>query len=153
VGSGEFIVKDFKLFRNQTGGAAMPTEMFKTGRKIRSEVLGEKRVQQVLDKADDFNRDFQHLVTEYCWGFCWGRKALSRKQRSLLNMGMLAALNRAPEFELHFRGAIKNGLTMDELQDALIQIAVYCGIPAGVESFKTANKVLNELKASGELES
>ena len=130
----------------------MLTELFKTGRKIRSEVLGEIRVRKVLDEADDFNRDFQQLVTEYCWGFCWGRKALSRKQRSLLNLGMLAALNRGPEFELHFRGAIKHGLTLDELQDALIQIAVYCGIPAGVESFKTANKVVNELKASGALQ-
>ena len=129
----------------------MSSETFETGRKIRTEVLGEERVSKVLDQADDFNRDFQHFVTEYCWGAGWGRSALDRKQRSLLNLGMLAALNRGPEFELHFRGALKNGLTLDELQDALIQIAIYCGIPAGVEAFKIANKVIAELKQSGEL--
>ena len=123
----------------------MSSEVFETGRKIRTEVLGEERVNKVLDQADDFNRDFQHFVTEYCWGAGWGRSALDRKQRSLLNLGMLAALNRGPEFELHFRGALKNGLTLDELQDALIQIAIYCGIPAGVEAFKIANKVRKEL--------
>ena len=123
----------------------MSSETFETGRKIRTEVLGEERVSKVLDQADDFNRDFQHFVTEYCWGAGWGRSALDRKQRSLLNLGMLAALNRGPEFELHFRGALKNGLTLDELQDALIQIAIYCGIPAGVEAFKIANKVRTEL--------
>ena len=123
----------------------MSSETFETGRKIRTEVLGEERVRKVLDQADDFNRDFQHFVTEYCWGAGWGRSALDRKQRSLLNLGMLAALNRGPEFELHFRGALKNGLTLDELQDALIQIAIYCGIPAGVEAFKITNKVRKEL--------
>jgi 4-carboxymuconolactone decarboxylase len=123
----------------------MSSEAFETGRKIRTEVLGEERVSKALDQADDFNRDFQHFVTEYCWGAGWGRSALDRKQRSLLNLGMLAALNRGPEFELHFRGALKNGLTLDELQDALIQIAIYCGIPAGVEAFKIANKVRKEL--------
>ncbi len=123
----------------------MSSKAFETGRKIRTEVLGEERVSKVLDQADDFNRDFQHFVTEYCWGAGWGRSALDRKQRSLLNLGMLAALNRGPEFELHFRGALKNGLTLDELQDALIQIAIYCGIPAGVEAFKIANKVRKEL--------
>lgn len=124
----------------------MASELFDIGRKIRTDVLGEERVKKVLDGADDFNRDFQRLVTEYCWGFCWGRKGLDRKQRSLLNLGMLAALNREAEFEIHFRGAIKNGLTMDELQDALIQIAIYCGIPAGVEAFRIANKVRAEQK-------
>ncbi len=123
----------------------MSSQVFETGRKIRTEVLGEERVSKVLDQADDFNRDFQHFITEYCWGAGWGRSALSRKQRSLLNLGMLAALNRGPEFELHFRGALKNGLTLDELQDALIQIAIYCGVPAGVEVFKIANKVRGEL--------
>lgn len=129
----------------------MSTDLFETGRKIRSDVLGEERVKKALDGADDFNRDFQRLVTEYCWGFCWSRDGLDRKQRSLLNLGMLAALNRGPEFELHFRGAFRNGLTLDELQDVLIQIAIYCGIPAGVEAFKIANKVIAEMRQSGEL--
>lgn len=122
----------------------MDEQLFATGRRIRSEVLGEERVRKVLDDADDFNRDFQQLVTEYCWGYCWGRSGLDKKQRSLLNLGMLAGLNRGPEFELHFRGAVKNGLTKEELQDVLIQIAIYCGVPAGVEAHKIANKVLNE---------
>ncbi len=129
----------------------MSEKLFETGRKIRTQVLGEERVKKVLDDADAFNKDFQRLVTEYCWGFCWGREALSRRDRSLLNLGMLAALNRGPEFEMHFRGAFKNGLTLDELQDVLIQIAIYCGIPAGVEAFKIANKVIDELRQSGEL--
>ena len=127
----------------------MSSEMFETGRRIRSTVLGEERVRKALDEADAFNREFQQLLTEYCWGACWGRSALSLKQRSLLNLGMLEALNRAPEFELHFRGALKNGLTLEELKDALIQIAIYCGIPAGLEAFKIASKVLDETKQSG----
>lgn len=122
----------------------MSKEMFAKGRKIRTEVLGPERVAKTLDRADAFNRDFQEILTEYCWGACWGREGLSRKQRSLLNLGMLAALNRAHEFELHFRAAIGNGLTRAELQDALIQIAIYCGVPAGVEAHRIANKVLAE---------
>lgn len=129
----------------------MSKELFESGRKIRTKVLGEERVKKVLDGADDFNRDFQRLVTEYCWGFSWGREGLDYKQRSLVNLGMLAGLNRGPEFELHFRGALKNGLTLDELQDTLIQIAVYCGIPAGVEVFKIANRVIREMEDSGDL--
>lgn len=127
----------------------MSSELFETGRRIRSAVLGEERVKTVLDEADAFNWDFQQLVTEYCWGACWGRHGLSRQQRSLLNLGILAALNRGPEFELHFRAALKHGLTLEELKDALIQIAIYCGIPAGVEAFKIASKVLDEMKQSG----
>ncbi len=122
----------------------MTTELFETGRSIRVEVLGEERVTKALDGADDFNRDFQKFVTEYCWGFCWGRNGLTRPQRSLLNLGMLAALNRGPEFELHVRAALNNGLSVEELQDALIQISVYCGIPAGMEAFRIATKVLAE---------
>ena len=84
-------------------------------------------------------------MTEYCWGMCWGRDGLSRKQRSLLNLGMLAALNRPHEFELHFRAAIGNGLSRTELKDALIQIAIYCGVPAGVDAFRNAKEVFAEL--------
>ena len=116
----------------------MSKEMFELGRKIRTEVLGKERVEKVLDKADDFNRDFQLFMTEYCWGAGWGRNGLDRRQRSLLNLGMLAALNRGPEFELHFRAALGNGLTIEELKDALIQISIYCGIPAGVEAHRIA---------------
>ncbi len=124
----------------------MSKEMFELGRTIRTEVLGAERVKKTLDEADDFNRDFQRFMTEYCWGAGWGRKGLTRPQRSLLNLGMLAALNRGPEFEIHFRGALKNGLSIEELKDALIQISIYCGIPAGVEAHKIATKVLAETK-------
>ena len=107
-------------------------------------MLGRERVAKALDQADAFNRDFQEILTEYGLGACWGREGLSRPQRSLLNPGMLAALNRLHEFELHFRAAIGNGLTRAELQDALIQIAIYCGVPAGVEAHRIASKVLAE---------
>ena len=123
----------------------MSSELFEKGRKIRTQVLSAEYVNKAIDGADDFNRDFQRLLTEYCWGYSWSREGLTLKQRSLLNLGILAALNRGVEFEVHFRGAIKNGLTLDELQDALIQIAIYCGMPAGVEAFRIANKVRKEL--------
>jgi 4-carboxymuconolactone decarboxylase len=118
---------------------------FVTGRKIRAEVLGEAAVRQRLDEADSFNRDFQELVTEYCWGAGWGRTALSRRDRSLMNLGMLSALNRPEEFALHVRAALRNGVTRDDLEDALIQVAIYCGIPAGVEAFRIASGVLREI--------
>ncbi len=129
----------------------MSQETFETGRRIRMEVLGPERVRKTLDEADDFNRDFQHFMTEYCWGAGWGRDGLDRRQRSLLNLGMLAALNRGPEFALHFRAAIGNGLTLEELKDALIQISIYCGVPAGVEAHKLASGVLKEMREAGEL--
>jgi len=119
-------------------------DRFDLGRQIRSEVLGEEAVQRRLDQADAFNRDFQELVTEYCWGAGWGRTALTRRDRSLMNLGMLSALNRPEEFALHVAAALKNGITPDELQDALIQVAIYCGIPAGVEAFRIASRVLEE---------
>ena len=123
----------------------MDKERYEKGLAARSAVLGEEYVKQALHAADDFNREFQELVTEYCWGTCWGDDTLDRKQRSLLNLGMLAALNRMHEFEIHFRGAITNGLTRDELKSVLHQITIYCGVPAGVESFRIARKVFAEL--------
>jgi 4-carboxymuconolactone decarboxylase len=120
------------------------SERFELGRRIRTEVLGEEAVRRRLDEADAFNRDFQELVTEYCWGAGWGRTALSRRDRSLMNLGMLSALNRPAEFELHVGAALKNGVTPEELQDALIQVAIYCGIPAGVEAFRITSRVLKE---------
>jgi 4-carboxymuconolactone decarboxylase len=122
---------------------------FETGRKIRAEVLGETAVRERLDEADSFNRDFQELITEYCWGAGWGRKALSRRDRSLMNLGMLSALNRPDEFALHVRAALRNGVTRDDLEDALIQVGIYCGIPAGVEAFRIASRVLQQLEEKG----
>ena len=123
----------------------MDTERFERGLAARKSVLGEDYVNKALEGADDFNRDFQEMVTEYCWGTCWGDDTLDKRQRSLLNLGMIAALNRMHEWELHFRGAIANGLTRDELRAILTQIAVYCGIPTGVECFRIARKVLAEI--------
>ncbi|MGD9536298.1 MAG: carboxymuconolactone decarboxylase family protein [Alphaproteobacteria bacterium] len=124
----------------------MPSEMFEKGLKIRREVLGSEYVDRALAQADDFNRDFQQYVTEACWGSIWGRPGLTRKQRSLNNLCMLAALNRGHEFEIHFRGALTNGCTLEEIKETLLQIACYCGMPAGVEAFRIARKVLAEQK-------
>jgi len=117
---------------------------FEKGLAVRKSVLGEEYVNKALSNADEFSGDFQELLTEFCWGACWGDDALDRKQRSLLNLGMIAALNRMPEWELHFRGAIRNGLSQSELKAILHQIAVYCGVPTGVECFRIARKVLAE---------
>ena len=122
----------------------MDQERFDKGLAARTAVLGEEYVNAALNNADDFNREFQQLLTEYCWGFCWGDDTLSKKQRSLLNLGMIAALNRMHEWEIHFRGAITNGLTVDELRAILHQIAIYCGVPTAVECFRIARKVFAE---------
>ncbi len=128
----------------------MDRQRYETGLKIRSEVLGEEYVNKAVQDATDFNREFQNFVTEYCWGEIWASPHLDRKQRSILLLGMLAALGRSHEFELHFRGAIRNGATRDELKDVLHQIAICCGIPVGVESFRIARRVLDEMDAGGD---
>ena len=127
----------------------MDQAIYDAGLAARKAVLGEQYVDNAIENADDFTREFQHFITEYCWGVCWGSDTLSRKQRSLLNLGMLAALGRSHEFELHFKGALTNGCTEAELKDTLTQIAVYCGVPAGVESFRIARRVLAEWKKDG----
>ncbi len=126
----------------------MASELYEKGMKLRREVLGDDYVDRALAGVDDFSREFQQMVTEHAWGSIWARPGLEKRQRSLLNLGMLAALNRPEEFELHFRGALKNGCTLEELKETLLQIAVYCGMPAGVASFRIARKVLNELKST-----
>ena len=123
----------------------MDKDRYDKGLAARKDVLGADYVEQALAGADDFNRDFQELLTEYCWGVCWGDETLNRKERSLLNLGMLAGINRMHEWELHFRGALRNGWTRDELKVVLTQIAVYCGIPTGFECFRIARRVLAEL--------
>jgi 4-carboxymuconolactone decarboxylase len=125
----------------------MDKERFDRGLAQRKAVLGAEYVEKALAQADDFNREFQELVTEFAWGLCWGDDTLDRRQRSMLNLGMLAALGRMHEFELHFRGAITNGLSRDELKAILTQITAYCGVPAGVECFRIARKVLAEIDA------
>ena len=126
----------------------MSQELFEKGLGIRKAVLGAAYVEKSLGAADDFNRDFQNLVTEYCWGAGWGRTALSLRDKSLLNLVMLGALNRATEFKLHLKGALTNGCTRDEIKDTLIQLAIYAGIPAGVEAFRLAREVFAEVDAS-----
>lgn len=115
-----------------------------TGIAKRKAVLGHEYVEKAMASADDFNRPFQDILNEYCWGMVWGDERLSAREHSLLNLGILAAMNRMHEWELHLRGAIRNGLTRDELQAVLHQIAVYAGVPVGVECFRIARKVFDE---------
>lgn len=122
----------------------MDPERYEAGLRIRKEVLGEEYVERAIADADDFSAEFQNVITEYCWGGTWGRGVLAKRERSMLNLGMMAALGRMNEFELHFRGAIRNGLSIDELREILLQIAVYCGVPAGVECFRIGRRVLAE---------
>jgi 4-carboxymuconolactone decarboxylase len=129
----------------------MDRDLRENGLKKRRQVLGDEYVDRAMKGADDFNRGFQEMVSEYCWGLCWTDDALPSRERSILNLGMIAALGRMHEFELHFRGAIRNGMTLDELRSLLTQIAVYCGIPAGVDCFRSARKVIDEMRNKGEL--
>ena len=122
----------------------MDEAMFERGLQIRKEVVGEEYVDRALANAGEFGRDFQEFLTEYCWGASWGRDALSRRDRSLLNLVLLGALGRANEFRTHMRGALRNGVTPDEISDALIHLSVYAGAPAGVEAFRIAGEVLAE---------
>ena len=122
----------------------MDKATFEKGRAIRSAVLGKEFVDNAFKQADDFSMPMQELVTEYCWGAIWTREGLSRKTRSMLNLAMLATLNRPHELELHIRGALRNGCTLDELRETLHHIAIYAGVPAGVEAFRIARKVLSE---------
>ncbi|WP_011581852.1 MULTISPECIES: carboxymuconolactone decarboxylase family protein [Chelativorans] len=127
----------------------MDRELREAGEAIRRKVLGDEYVDRAMGQADAFSAPFQDVVNEYCWGLAWTDTALAPAQRSLLNLGMLAALGRMHEFRTHFRGALRNGLSHDELRAALIQITVYCGIPAGVEVFRIAREVLSETSEAG----
>ena len=110
----------------------------------RKATLGEEYVDNVFANADDFSRPFQEAMTSWCWGFGWGDDVIDAKTRSMMNLTMIAALNRMEEFELHFRGAIKNGVTKDELRAILHVISIYCGVPAGVACFRIAKRILAE---------
>ena len=125
----------------------MDRKLMDKGVQVRREVLGDEYVDRSMKNADDFNKPFQEIVSEYCWGLCWSDETLSRRDRSLLNLGMIAALGKMPEFELHLRGAIRNGLTKEELRAVLIHISVYCGIPVGVDCFRAAKGVIAEMKS------
>jgi len=124
----------------------MDRKLMEQGLAARRAVLGDEYVDRAMKSADEFNKPFQEIVSEYCWGLCWTDKTLSRRERSILNLGMIAALGKMHEFELHLRGALRNGLTEEEIRSVLIQIAVYCGIPVGVDCFRTAKQVMAEAR-------
>ncbi len=114
---------------------------------MRKAVLGAEHVERSLSNVTDFSRPIQELVTEYCWGAVWTRKGLERKTRSLINLAMLTALNRPHELAVHVRGAVANGCTEEEIQEVLLQTAIYVGVPAALESFRIAENTLNEAQA------
>lgn len=126
----------------------MDQKTFEQGREIRSAVLGKDFVDNAFKTADDFNRPLQELVTEYCWGAVWGREELPRKTRSMLNLAMISALNRPHELKAHIKGALVNGVTPVEIREVLLQVAIYCGVPAAVDSFRIAREVFLELEAA-----
>ena len=123
----------------------MNKEAFEKGLATRREVLGADYVDGSLKNADDFNRPMQELVTEYCWNEIWNRPGLDRRTRSMLNLAMLTALNRPHEIKLHVRGAINNGLSKDDIQEVFLQAAIYCGVPAAIDSFRNAKEVFKEM--------
>lgn len=119
-------------------------ESYERGIEMRKAVLGAAHVEKSLENVSEFARPIQELVTEYCWGEVWTRPGLDRRTRSLLNLGMLTALNRSHELAVHVRGALTNGCTVEEIQEALLQTAIYVGVPAALESFRVAEKVIAE---------
>ena len=125
----------------------MSKERMEKGLKIRKEVLGEERVAWAMENAGEFGMPMQELINEYCFGYAWGRPGLSRKIRSLLNLVMLTALNRPDELKGHVRGALRNGCTKEEIQEALLHATIYCGIPAGFGAFRVAQEALAEHEA------
>ncbi|MGH8260598.1 MAG: carboxymuconolactone decarboxylase family protein [Steroidobacteraceae bacterium] len=126
----------------------MTDSLFDRGLAARKAVLGSEYVEKSLAQADEFSRPLQELVTEYCWGAIWTREGLPRKTRSLLNLAMLATLNRQHELKLHVMGALRNGCTQQEIQEALLQATIYAGVPAGVEAFRTARAAIEEYRAA-----
>lgn len=123
-------------------------EKFAAGLATRREVLGDAYVDKALNGADDFSWAMQELTTKYCWDEIWNRPGLDRSTRSILNLGMIAALNRGHEFKAHIRGALNNGVSREEIREVLLQIACYVGIPAGVDSFRLAREVFAEIDAA-----
>ena len=115
------------------------------GLEIRKAVLGETYVANALKNADSFNKPFQELVTEYCWGAVWGREELPRKTRSMLNLAMISILNRPHELRVHIKGALTNGVSKEEIREVFMQVAIYAGVPAGVDSFRIAREVFAEI--------
>jgi 4-carboxymuconolactone decarboxylase len=126
-------------------GNVMDQKMYDKGLEVRKAVLGEAYVNNALKNVDDFNRPFQELLNEYCWGAVWGREELPRKTRSMLNIAMISILNRPHELRAHLKGALTNGVTKDEIREILMQVAIYAGMPAAVDSFRIARELFAEL--------
>jgi 4-carboxymuconolactone decarboxylase len=127
----------------------MNDELFNKGLEIRKSVLGKEYVEKSIASADDFNMPLQQLVTEYCWGAVWGREELPKKTRSMLNLAMLSCLNRPHELKIHVQGALRNGLTKTEIREVLLQVAIYAGVPAAVDSFRVAREAIVEFEKNG----
>ena len=126
----------------------MEDAMYDKGMKIRREVLGDAYVDKASANIDDFTEDFQKMVTAYCWGEIWGREGLDRRTRSIINIAMISVLNRQHELAAHIRGAITNGVSKDEIKEILLQVGIYGGVPAMVDSFRIAKQALGELDAA-----
>ena len=127
----------------------MDKDLYDKGMQIRREVLGDAYVDRALAKSGPFNDPLQELVTTYCWGWCWGREGLEKRDRSLINLAMIAVLNRHNELKAHIRGALNNGLSKEEIREVLLQVGIYGGIPAAVDSFRIANEAFAEIEAEG----
>ena len=123
----------------------MSNEKFERGLALRKQVLGAEYVEKSMASADSFSMPMQELSTEYCWGHVWTRPGLALRDRSLINIAMISALNRPHELKLHVKGALNNGVTKDEIREVLMQTAIYCGVPAAVDSFRNAREVFKEL--------
>ena len=126
------------------------SERFDAGLKTRREVLGAEYVDKSMSTVDDFNREFQELLNTYCWNDIWNRPGLPRHTRSLLNLAMLTALGKGPELKLHIRGALNNGVSKDEIKEVFLQAAIYAGVPAAVEAFRTAREVFASSEDRGQ---
>jgi 4-carboxymuconolactone decarboxylase len=122
------------------------SSLYEKGLKVRKEVLGEDYVNKSIQSADEFTRTMAEWSTEFCWGALWTRPGVDRRVRSIVNLAMLGALNRPHELKLHIKGALKNGLTKEEIKEILLQVAVYCGVPAGIDAFRTAREAFKEVE-------
>jgi 4-carboxymuconolactone decarboxylase len=126
----------------------MGKDRFDKGLALRKQVLGADYVEKSMAAADDFSRPMQELSTEYCWGYVWTRPGLALRDRSLINLGMISALNRPHELKLHVKAALTNGLSREEIREVLMQVAVYCGVPAGIDSVRIAREAFAEIDAA-----
>jgi 4-carboxymuconolactone decarboxylase len=126
----------------------MGQDRYDKGLALRKQVLGADYVEKSMASADDFSRPMQELSTEYCWGYVWTRPGLQLRERSLINLAMISALNRPHELKLHVKAALTNGVSREEIREVLLQVAVYCGVPAGIDSTRIAREAFAEVDAA-----